>query len=363
MYSRLQQCHLIPASPKLPNWRSLIPFSRFSPFQPFPSPATIFRYGLWTWIWSTLAFPTTVYLVLFAIDYFDEFSATELPQPDIIAPKDRDSRAEPFDFQRENYLWVAGLGHLSISPHVWARRIRDRVLKTLGWVHRPRRLSERRKALQQDNSLPEPPSPNPGSHGTATPSSEAPSTYTDAFGNLAPSADYHPSLSDQVRTANSIMALRESIEARSRGVRYQRVSDLSTAPAKFLTTQIRLSLTEWSALPREAMMMRGLAWAFLSASSGLTVSQRGDAASLKASVYPVFVGPVVGGVLGLLGWHRLSGLGNSSTRVGGLGVAGLYLGRVVLVSMAQVAAGFCLWGLQWVLVRNVGKRFSGWGKI
>lgn len=357
MYSNLQRLHLIPASPKLPYWRSLIPFSRSSPFQLLPNPTKFAGKDLRSWMWSLLLFPTTIYLVLLAFNYIDEFSFTELPRPAIVKPTNKDSVVKDLAISRIAMAKPSGVSErLKMQFLAGVCRVRYRFLQALGWTKSPpRRLRRLRKTHQPSSSVP-PTDTDDNGDGTHTPSSEAISAYTDAL-------ETHTQHDPDTTISSGDFADAGTLEVHEGNGRIQRISDLSLAPAEILSSQVDATLMEWAFAPLEAITMRCLALAFLSATARLTTQQQASAGSIKKTVHSTLLGPVVGGVLGLLGATRGIDLENNDGRMNRLWRIGVYLGRIGLTWTAQTAVGLSLWGLEWAIVRTVGKRVFGWGTL
>ena len=357
MYSHLQRLYLIPASPKMPHWRSFIPFSESSPFQRPPKPFALSRQGLLTWAWSILTYPTTIYLVLLAIDYIDEFAFTELPRPAIIAPTNQDrTTQDPTKSRNERLEPLKNPNGLSAKLLSRVCQIRNRLLQAVGWMRRPpRRLHGLGKIRHPSYSI-SPSGISQHGDGANTPSSEATSVYTDALETHA-----HHDLDPTLNIAD--FARLEILESQEDSIKAQQVTDLSLAPAAFLANLVDSSLMECTFIQPEAVVMRSLAFAFLSATSRLSAEQLLNVRSLKAMIYPVLRGPILGGALGFLRATGMAGLDNEDARMHGLQGMGIQFSRIGLTWAAQAAVGLSLWGLEWAVVRTIGKRFFGWGKL
>ncbi|KAL9066223.1 MAG: hypothetical protein Q9157_007219, partial [Trypethelium eluteriae] len=393
MYSRLQRVCLIPALPIIPHWTSLIPFNKASPFQLFPKPTASPGPGLRNWTWSMLAFPTTIYLILFVIDYMDEFVIPELPEADLIAPTTYQKKAEdpansmprsPFRGKYEKF----------VDPRLFERicDLRDHFLQAVGWMERPRRLVLR-KAHAPSTSIPPtlpsppalPPNLNVGIGDVESTSSSSPATsaYTEALENQSPfgGSSQDPALEaldlptardmpafdgqrDGSRISSRISSRSSSRSSSGRRTgTVQRLSELSLGPAMFLATLVDSSIMECVFAPVEAMMARSLSGAFLSATSGLNAEQQVNARATREELYPVMANPVVGGMLGLFGAGRRFGLQGSVGRVDRLWAIGVYVGRIGLTWAAQTSLSLSIWGVQWATVRTIGKMFFGWGRL
>ena len=304
-----------------------------------------------------LTFPTTIYLALLVVDYVDEFSFTELPRPAIIAPTNEDGTIKnPAKFGKKR-------GEHSKSSNNTMAQILDRVcisrnrfLQALGWIKGPsRHLRKLQRTHQPSSSFP-PTDTDEYGDGTNTPSSETMSVYTDAM-ETHTQTDPDPTFSSANFTDTGTLEVQEG------SGRVQRVSELSLAPAAFLSNQVESMLVEWAFVPIEATMMRGLVFAFLSTTSRLSAEQQANAGFMKEMVYPVLSGPVISGALGLLGATRGIGLGNLHGRTHSLWGGGNYLARIGLTWAAQIAVGLSLWGLEWAVVRAIGKKFFSWGAL
>ncbi|KAL9095617.1 MAG: hypothetical protein Q9165_002049 [Trypethelium subeluteriae] len=335
-----------------------------------------------------LVFPTTIYLILFVIDYMDEFVIPELPEADLIAPTTYPKKTkDPADIMSERSVLGKSEG---FAVHRLFKRIsdlRNHFLQAVGWMNRPHTLVLP-KAHAPSTSIPptRPLSPawSPDmfsviAGAASVSSSPAASAYTEALENQSPigRSNQDPALEPLALpgpqtplafdgqhndSRTSSRSSRRSSIARCKGT-MQRLSELSLGPAMFLATLVDSSIMECIFAPVEAMMARSLSGAFLSATTGLNAEQQANAQAMREEIYPVMAGPVVGGMLGLFGAGRVFGFQGSIGRMDRLWALGVYVGRIGLTWAAQISLSLGIWGVQWAIVRMIGKKFFGWGRL
>ncbi|KAF2454880.1 hypothetical protein BDY21DRAFT_96215 [Lineolata rhizophorae] len=135
-----------------------------------------------------------------------------------------------------------------------------------------------------------------------------------------------------------------------------RVTELSEEPAAFLAGHLADWLANALTMPLNAVLYRCVATTYLATPAGSFVVDAGGAADAATGAAAGAVRP--------LGWGLwMPGLGLGGLRAGERWKLRQLVGKVALCCAIELLVIFGVWGVEWVVVTGLGRKWFGWGKL